>query len=452
MGTSSRWRGRSMPGRTRSSAMWWPSGCSACRGAERGVDFAFSEEQEELRQGVRDVLDVECPGHAARLRLADRASRAGPAVDRWTVLAELGATGAVRPRVRGGTGAERRRSRRGVGRGGAGLSTGAAIGDGRGRCTDARHAAARARRRLRPPLTGRATPASPSVASTSPRAGRCRRPPSRPRDIPHPTRRRRPRRRLLLLAVRTPTGLAASRRARSVVHSLRHAGAKLVARLSTVRWPLAPETLLAYGVAAEAAIGLLADRAAAGNAALLIGLADRMLTKARPTPRSATSSASRSAAFRRSSTCWPTPASSSSSPARPPTAPPGRSPRPSPPCRTTRRWPRPWPRTPPTCPPGWPCRSTGPSATRGSATSTSSSSGRGPSHGPGRRRHPPPARAGPAAEGLTRRRRDAVRREPAASRGIGTPGACTRASTRPAVNRADDPPGPSPVCAARSLR
>ena len=47
--------------------------------------------------------------------------------------------------------------------------------------------------------------------------------------------------------------------------------------LSTVHWPLASDTLLAYGVAAEAAVSLLADRAAAGTAALLVGLADRML-------------------------------------------------------------------------------------------------------------------------------------------------------------------------------
>ena len=47
--------------------------------------------------------------------------------------------------------------------------------------------------------------------------------------------------------------------------------------LSTVHWPLSSDTLLAYGVAAEAAAGLLADRAAAGSAALLVGLADRMV-------------------------------------------------------------------------------------------------------------------------------------------------------------------------------
>jgi alkylation response protein AidB-like acyl-CoA dehydrogenase len=50
--------------------------------------------------------------------------------------------------------------------------------------------------------------------------------------------------------------------------------------LSTVHWPLSADSLLAYGVAAEVSVGLLADRAAAGSAAFLIGLADRMITMA----------------------------------------------------------------------------------------------------------------------------------------------------------------------------
>jgi len=50
--------------------------------------------------------------------------------------------------------------------------------------------------------------------------------------------------------------------------------------LSTVHWPLSADTLLAYGVAAEALVQLLADRAAAGSAAYLIGLADRLITMA----------------------------------------------------------------------------------------------------------------------------------------------------------------------------
>jgi alkylation response protein AidB-like acyl-CoA dehydrogenase len=50
--------------------------------------------------------------------------------------------------------------------------------------------------------------------------------------------------------------------------------------LSTVQWPLSADTLVAYGVAAEASVALMADRAAAGSAAYLIGLADRMITMA----------------------------------------------------------------------------------------------------------------------------------------------------------------------------
>ncbi len=50
--------------------------------------------------------------------------------------------------------------------------------------------------------------------------------------------------------------------------------------LSVVHWPLSADTLLAYGVAAEASVGLMADRGAAGAAALLNGLADRLLTMA----------------------------------------------------------------------------------------------------------------------------------------------------------------------------
>jgi alkylation response protein AidB-like acyl-CoA dehydrogenase len=50
--------------------------------------------------------------------------------------------------------------------------------------------------------------------------------------------------------------------------------------LSTVQWPLSSDTLLAYGVAAEASVGLMADRGAAGSAAYLVGLADHMITMA----------------------------------------------------------------------------------------------------------------------------------------------------------------------------
>ncbi len=50
--------------------------------------------------------------------------------------------------------------------------------------------------------------------------------------------------------------------------------------VATVHWPLSANTLLAYGVAAEASIAVMVDRAAAGSAALLDGLADRLITLA----------------------------------------------------------------------------------------------------------------------------------------------------------------------------
>jgi alkylation response protein AidB-like acyl-CoA dehydrogenase len=50
--------------------------------------------------------------------------------------------------------------------------------------------------------------------------------------------------------------------------------------LAVVHWPLSAGTLLAYGVAADAGVGLMADRGAAGAAALLNGLTDRMITLA----------------------------------------------------------------------------------------------------------------------------------------------------------------------------
>jgi alkylation response protein AidB-like acyl-CoA dehydrogenase len=51
-------------------------------------------------------------------------------------------------------------------------------------------------------------------------------------------------------------------------------------RLGTVHWTTAPNTLVAAGSDAESALTDLADRAALGTAAELVGLADRMITMA----------------------------------------------------------------------------------------------------------------------------------------------------------------------------
>jgi alkylation response protein AidB-like acyl-CoA dehydrogenase len=51
-------------------------------------------------------------------------------------------------------------------------------------------------------------------------------------------------------------------------------------RLGTVAWAAAPNTLVAAGSDAQSALAVLADRAAVGTAAELVGLADRMITMA----------------------------------------------------------------------------------------------------------------------------------------------------------------------------
>ncbi|HEY6428371.1 MAG TPA: acyl-CoA dehydrogenase family protein, partial [Acidimicrobiales bacterium] len=62
------------------------------------MDFAFSEEQDELRRGVRTVLDAECTPDALRaFELADEDGRAEQSLNRWGVLAELGAPALVVP-------------------------------------------------------------------------------------------------------------------------------------------------------------------------------------------------------------------------------------------------------------------------------------------------------------------------------------------------------------------
>jgi len=51
------------------------------------VDFAFTDEQEALRVGVRTVLDTECTPEALRaFELADEVGRAEQSQNRWAVL------------------------------------------------------------------------------------------------------------------------------------------------------------------------------------------------------------------------------------------------------------------------------------------------------------------------------------------------------------------------------
>jgi alkylation response protein AidB-like acyl-CoA dehydrogenase len=247
------------------------------------MDFAFSEEQVELRRAVRQVLDAECP--VAALRAFDAASleqRTELARTRWAVLAELGAPALLVPDAAGGLG----------------LSDVDLVGV----LEEAGWAA------LPEPLLETAGLAAPVLAALLPAptaatalaallsdgaifgvGGIDITPtgPNSPTIVSADGLLRTPRvtgargAALLLLACQDPDSgwqLHAVPAASCVIDPT--PALDSTRDLSTVHWPLSPDTLLAYGVAAEAVIGLLVDRAAAGTAAFLIGLADRMVTQA----------------------------------------------------------------------------------------------------------------------------------------------------------------------------
>jgi alkylation response protein AidB-like acyl-CoA dehydrogenase len=65
------------------------------------MDFGFSEEQEMLRQSVREFLSAECPMTYVRQMMEDER---GYAEEQWKKMAELGWTGLVIPEPYGGAG------------------------------------------------------------------------------------------------------------------------------------------------------------------------------------------------------------------------------------------------------------------------------------------------------------------------------------------------------------
>jgi alkylation response protein AidB-like acyl-CoA dehydrogenase len=247
------------------------------------VDFSFSDEQVELRQAVRQVLDTECP--PAALRALDAASpeeRVRLSRTRWAVLDELGAPGLLVP----------------VTEGGLGLSDVDLVGV----LEEAGWAA------LPEPLLETAALAAPTLAALLPAAAAAAAltvmldhggtvaiggidvgtaGTTSPTTVSADGTLRTPR---VVGAAGAAMFLLACRDADSgwQVHAVPSSSCTVhdtpaldaTRPLSTVHWPLSSDTLLAYGVAADAVVALLADRAAAGSAALLIGLADRMITMA----------------------------------------------------------------------------------------------------------------------------------------------------------------------------
>jgi alkylation response protein AidB-like acyl-CoA dehydrogenase len=245
------------------------------------MDFAFSEDQGELRRAVRSVLDAECAVAALRaLQSASPEQRTSDARSRWRVLSDLGAPSLLVPESAGGLGLDDT--------------------DLVGILEEAGWAA------LPEPLLETAALAAPLFATLLPAA-----PAAAALDAvvaAHGTVG------IGGIAVSeggpiSPTTVSAdgllttprvvgARDATYVVlacldadsgwqlHAVPSASCTIDATpsldptrdLSTVHWPLSSDTLLAYDVAAEAVVQLVADRAAAASAALLIGLADRMIT------------------------------------------------------------------------------------------------------------------------------------------------------------------------------
>jgi alkylation response protein AidB-like acyl-CoA dehydrogenase len=244
------------------------------------VDFFFSDDQEALRRAVRTVLDAECDVDALRaFELADEDTRVDLSANRWTILAELGAPALVVPAASNGLG----------------LTDVDLVGV----IEEAGYAC------LPEPLLETAALAAPTLTALLPDATAAAALRALVEDdamfavggvdittdgitslteVKADGMLRTPRvigardAAILLLACRDDESGWQLHAVPAASCTAEQTPALSSARdVSTVHWPLSSDTLLAYGVAAEAALSLLADRAAAASAALLIGLADRML-------------------------------------------------------------------------------------------------------------------------------------------------------------------------------
>ncbi len=244
------------------------------------MDFAFTEDQEALREGVRTVLDTECSTDALRaFEVADEEGRTGQSANRWAVLAELGAPALVVPESADGLGltdVDLVGVLEEAGRAGLPepvLETAALAAPTLAALLPDPAAAAALAALVRDDVSfavGGVDVTSDGIASPTVVAadGTLRTPRvvgARDSD-------------LLLLAVRDADSGWQLHAVPADSCTVLPTPALSAARdVSTVHWPLSSDTLVAYGVAAEAAVSLLADRAAAGTAAMLIGLAERML-------------------------------------------------------------------------------------------------------------------------------------------------------------------------------
>jgi alkylation response protein AidB-like acyl-CoA dehydrogenase len=247
------------------------------------MNFSFSDEQVELRQAVRQALAGECSVAALRHYYeASPEQRAALAGARWKMLSDLGAPGLLVPEAAGGLG----------------LSDVDLVGVFEEAGWSALPEPLLETAGLAAPMLAALSPAPAAtgalealLAGTAPLAvggidvglsG-----PSSPTTVSADGLLRTPRvvgarqAEAFLLAARDPDSgwqLHAVPASACTVHAT--PALDQGRDLATVHWPLSADTLVAYGVAAEASVALMADRGAAGSAAFLIGLADRMITLA----------------------------------------------------------------------------------------------------------------------------------------------------------------------------
>jgi alkylation response protein AidB-like acyl-CoA dehydrogenase len=247
------------------------------------MNFSFSDDQVELRHAVHQALAGECSVDAVRaFHEATAKERATEASARWRMLSDLGAPGLLVPESAGGLG----------------LNDVDLVGVFEEAGWSALPEPLLETAGLAAPMLAALLPASAAAAALAALlSGRAPLAvggidvavggPTSPTTVSADGMLRTPRvvgaseADVFLLACRDPDSgwqLHAVPAAACTVHAT--ATLDQARDLSTVHWPLSADTLLAYGVAAEASVGLMADRGAAGAAAFLIGLADRMITLA----------------------------------------------------------------------------------------------------------------------------------------------------------------------------
>jgi len=235
------------------------------------VRFAFTEQQIQFRDAVRQVLDKECTPDDLRAAFDTPAVRSG----RWATLAEMGVVGLTVPEAHGGLGLhllDLVPLLEEAGRAAlpeplietTALAAPLLSGFPSERVAGWLEGMAEGR------LTAAVGPVDGSGSAVAPTQGRPTVPSANGADL------------FILPAAADPDGRASELHAVPVADVTVTPVASLdpTRRLGTVDWEPSPATLIASGPEARAALGDLANRASVATGAELLGLTDRMITMA----------------------------------------------------------------------------------------------------------------------------------------------------------------------------